>query len=82
MILKIMRHYLQDKQFINLYSSFIKPYIEYGTLAWGGACKTNLTEASTNQLEQCFLKTEENPQNHFTNISIYFIPLEYKTFTW
>ena len=36
-----------------------------------------LTEASTNQLERWFLKTEENPQNHFTNISIYF-PLNIK----
>ena len=39
-----MRHYLQDKQLVNLYSSFIKPYIEYGSLDWGGACKTNLNK--------------------------------------
>ena len=70
-----MRHYLQDKQLINLYSSFIKPYIEYGTLTWGGACETNLTkiDRSLNKSVRTMLfKTEENPQNHFTNISIYF----------
>ena len=78
-ILKIIRHYIQDKQLINLYSSFIKPYIEYGTLAWGGACKTNLTkiDRSLNKSVRTMLfKTRIEPSKplyKYLNI----LPLEY-----
>ena len=40
--MRTMCHFLQEKQLKYLYSSFIKPYTEYGNLAWGGAAKTNL----------------------------------------
>ena len=78
-ILKIMRHYLQDKQLINLYFSFIKPYIEYGTLAWGGACKTNLTkiDRSLNKSVRTMLfknrREPSKPLYKYLNI----LPLEY-----
>ena len=78
-ILKIMRHYLQDKQLINLYSSFIKPYIEYGTLAWGGACKTNLTkiDRSLNKSVRTMLfknrREPSKPLYKYLNM----LPLEY-----
>ena len=81
-ILKIIRHYLQDKQLINLYSSFIEPYIEYGTLAWGGACKTNLTkiDRSLNKSVRTMLfknrREPSKPLYKYLNI----LPPEYKTF--
>ena len=38
-ILRTMRHFLQEKQLKDLYSSFTKPYNEYGNLSWGGVAK-------------------------------------------
>ena len=43
-ILRKICHFLQEKQLKYLYSSFIKPYTEYGNLAWGRAAKTNLAK--------------------------------------
>ena len=43
-IIKIMRNFLQEKQLKQLFSTLIKPYIDYGTLAWGGTAKTHLTK--------------------------------------
>ena len=43
-IIKIMRNFLQVKQFKQLFFTLMKPYIDYGTLAWGGAAKTHLTK--------------------------------------
>ena len=36
-ILRKLRSYLQQDSLRTIYNSFLKPYIEYGTLAWGGA---------------------------------------------
>ena len=78
-ILKIMRHYLQEKQLLNLYSSFVKPYIEYGSLAWGGACKTNLNkiDKSLNKSVRTMLfknrRESSKPLYKYLNI----LPLEY-----
>ena len=49
-----MCQFLQERQFIKIkerqiiYNAFIKPYTEYGILAWGGAPKTHLNEISRN----------------------------------
>ena len=43
-IIKIMRNFLQEKQLKQLFLTLIKPYIDYGTLAWGGTAKTHLTK--------------------------------------
>ena len=37
-----MNDFSQEKQLKNLYNAFIKPFTEYGVLAWGGAPKTHL----------------------------------------
>ena len=42
-ILRMMHHFLLEK-YKDLYFSFIKPYTEYGNLAWGGAAKSNLSK--------------------------------------
>ena len=36
-----LRKYVQEKT-INFFNSFLKPYIEYKNLAWGGAPKTKI----------------------------------------
>ena len=41
-ILRKMRNFLLEKILKNLYNAFIKPFTEYGVLAWGGAPKTHL----------------------------------------
>ena len=41
-ILRKMRDFLLEKILKNLYNAFIKPFTEYGVLAWGGAPKTHL----------------------------------------
>ena len=41
-ILKKLRKYVQENILKNLFNSFIKPYIEYGTLAWGAATNNHL----------------------------------------
>ena len=43
-ILRTMRHFLQEKELKDLYSSFIKSYTEYCKLAWGQAAKKNLAK--------------------------------------
>ena len=37
-----MRSFLREKQLKELLSTLIKPYIDYETLAWGGAAKNHL----------------------------------------
>ena len=41
-ILANLRKYVQEETMKNLFNSFLKPYIEYGNLAWGGAPKTKI----------------------------------------
>ena len=40
-IIKIMWNFLQEKQFKQLFFTLMKPYTDYGTLAWGSAAKTH-----------------------------------------
>ena len=41
-ILAKLRKYVQEETMKNLFNSFLKHYIEYGNLAWGGAPKTKI----------------------------------------
>ena len=41
-ILAKLHKYVQEETMKNLFNSFLKPYIEYGNLAWGGAPKTKI----------------------------------------
>ena len=41
-ILAKLRQYVQEETIKNLFISFLKPYIEYGNLDWGGAPKTKI----------------------------------------
>ena len=41
-----MRKFLQEKQLKYLYYAFIRPYTDYGILAWGGAPKTHLNKVN------------------------------------
>ena len=43
-ILTKLRKYVQEETMKNLFNSFLKPYIEYGNLAWGGAPKTTMRD--------------------------------------
>ena len=43
-ILQTMKPYLKEKQLKDLHSSFIKPYVDYGNLPWGGSAETNLVK--------------------------------------
>ena len=40
--LKKLRNYFQENILKNIFNSFFKPYIEYGTLAWGAAANNHL----------------------------------------
>ena len=37
-----MCHFLKEDAFVNLFNAFEKPYIDYGSLTWGGATDTHL----------------------------------------
>ena len=41
-ILIKLHNYVQEGTMKNLFNSFLKPYIEYGKLAWGGAPKSKI----------------------------------------
>ena len=41
-ILTKPRKYVQEKAMQNLFNSFLKPYIDYGNLGWGGTPKTKI----------------------------------------
>ena len=43
-ILQTMQPYLKEKQLKDLHSSFIKPYVDYSNLPWGGSAETNLVK--------------------------------------
>ena len=47
-ILRNLWPFLQEKQLKNLYNSFIKPYTEYGALAWSSAPKAYLAKTNRN----------------------------------
>ena len=41
-ILKKTHHFLQEDTLVSLFNSFVKPYIDYVSLTWGGATNTYL----------------------------------------
>ena len=41
-ILKKMRHFLKEDTLASLFYAFLKPYIDYGSLTWGGTANTHL----------------------------------------
>ena len=41
-IIKKIRYFVQENTLKNIYNSFVKPYIDYGTLASGTAANTHL----------------------------------------
>lgn len=41
-LLAKLRHYVPKSLLLNLFNAFIQPHINYGLLAWGSACKTQL----------------------------------------
>ena len=41
-ILKKMRPFLQEDTLVSLSNAFIKPYVDYGSLAWGSTANTHL----------------------------------------
>ena len=61
-ILRKMHDFLQEKQQKNLYNVFIKPFTEYGVLAWGGAPKPHLIkiERSLNKAVRIMLFKEKS----------------------
>ena len=44
--LKKLRKYFQENILKNIFNSFFKPYIEYGTLAWGAATNNHLEKVN------------------------------------
>ena len=43
-ILRKVRNYVQEKTLKNIFNSFIKPYVDYRALRWGGATQSQLTK--------------------------------------
>ena len=41
-IIKKMRHFLKKDTLVSLFYAFLKPYIDYGSLTWGGNANTHL----------------------------------------
>ena len=37
-----MRHFLQEDTLATLFNAFVKPYVDYGSLTWGGTTNTPL----------------------------------------
>ena len=37
-----MCHFLQEDTLVSLFNAFLKPYIDYGSLTWGGTANTHL----------------------------------------
>ena len=37
-----MCHFLQEDVLVSLFSAFVKPYVEHGSLTWGVTANTNL----------------------------------------
>ena len=77
-----MHDFSQEKQLKDLYNAFIKPFTEYGVLAWGGAPKTHLIkiERSLNKAVRIMLfkGKYESAQPLFQYLNI--VPLHLNTF--
>ena len=43
-ILRKVRNYVQEKTSKNIFNSFIKPYVDYRALRWGGATQSQLAK--------------------------------------
>ena len=41
-MLSKLRHFLPSSVLVNIYNALITPYLTYGLISWGGACKTYL----------------------------------------
>ena len=37
-----MRHFLQEDTLASIFNAFVKPYVDYGILTWGGTTNTHL----------------------------------------
>ena len=59
-IIKIIRTFLQEKQIKELFLTSIKPYIDYGTLAWGGAAKTKIDRSIRKTIRLMMFKEERH----------------------
>ena len=68
-ILRKRRSYLQQDSLRSICNSFLEPYIEYGTLAWGGAPNKYL-----DKIEKCIKRSMGTMlfQNRFNNVKPFY----------
>ena len=68
-ILRKRRSYLQQDSLRSICNSFLEPYIEYGTLAWGGAPNEYL-----DKIEKCIKRSMGTMlfQNRFNNVKPFY----------
>ena len=77
-ILAKLRHVVPEKTLRSLYKSFIQPHIDYGSLVWGSATKSNLTKIAKSTKKavriMTFKQKYENTAPLFQKLNL--LPLE------
>ena len=69
-ILRKLKSYLQQDSFKSIYSPFLKPYIEYGTLAWGRAPNKYLDKINKCIKQLMLKKRNDNVKPFYKHLNI------------
>ena len=63
-MLSKLRHFIPSSVLVNIYNALITPYLTYGLIVWGNACKTYLDKTLILQKRALRLILSANRQDH------------------
>ena len=73
-----MCHFLQEDTLVSLFNAFLKPYIDYGSLTWGGTANTHLLKLKRTLNKAMRIMAFRNKYESAKPLYIYYkiLPLE------
>ena len=63
-MLSKLKHFIPSSVLVNIYNALITPYLTYGLIFWGNACKTYLDKTLILQKRALRLILSANRQDH------------------
>ena len=75
-----MRHFLQEDTLASIFNAFVKPYVDYGILTWGGTANTHLLKLNRtlNKVMRIMAFRSKNESVKLLYIYYKILPLESK----
>ena len=73
-----MCHFLQEDTLVSLFNAFLKPYIDYGSLTWGGTANTHFLKLKRTLNKAMRIMAFRNKYESAKPLYIYYkiLPLE------